>query len=370
MKLLSDIYDVPTRKRIRGAAKYDWVRPTIKHFLTATPKFRYIEDISTYFGEGTDGDLITTGNVSFSSTLDGPTVYKHFNNLVINEGHVVTVANRCKGMVIYCDGDCTINGTLSMTARGCKGAGEYFAPNGLASVKTPDGTIDLTIPPTGGTVTGNPRSSSYSYYNNYYNGNSSTNGACGGGGSGGASNSSAENGRSPATGGAGGAGTTWCGGSGGGGCGADRYEVTASNGSSSGGAGGAGYGYDAVGAGGAGNPGGTGHYRRPNSYSTYDWPGNNGAGGLLILAVKGTLTINGSVQSKGSDGGTIPTGRSYSSGGGGSGGGSITILHCGSFTNNGTISVSGGAGGGTNGRSNCSPGGAGGSGSLRIHKVL
>ena len=369
MTLLSEIYDVTLKRGNRGAAKAGWIRPTIGECFKSNFDFVYKPSASTYFGNKSDGDLITTSNVSFSSTIDGDTVYKNFNNLVINSGHTVTVANRCKGMVIYCYKDCTINGTLSMTARGCKGAGENFAPNGLDAVETETGIIDLTIPAVGGAVTGIPHARGYSsYYDSEvtgFTGNSTTNGACGGGGAGGASSDASG---TNAYGGAGGAGTSWCGGAGGGGGATDAGQVEGCAGSSFGGAGGAGVCWQAKSGGGAGNPGGPVRY--PNCAGSIifsDFNGGTGAGGLLILVVKGNLIINGSVVSKGSNGSGAYSSDSATAGGGGSGGGSITLLHYGDLTNNGTISVAGGLGGTEYAMA---PGGNGGSGSLRIHKVL
>jgi hypothetical protein len=357
MPKLTDIYDIPSWKRMRGKAKEGWVRPTVSQFLTTMPHFYHIQSIRTYFGDSRDGSLETTGNVSFSSTTDGDTVYKYFDNLVINPGHTVTVANRCKGLVIYCEGDCYIGGTLTMTARGCVGAGEYFAPNGLNEIETTDGVVrDLTIPPTGGAAHG--------YVTSTRTGNSASNGACGGGGSGKVDTGYA---------GGGGAGTTWCGGAGGGGglrAGSTSYVH---NGSSTGGAGGQAsrvsgtYNDWSVG-GGAGNPGGAGNGQIDGITSWDNLPystkvgraGSTGAGGLLILCVKGDLTIAGSVTSNGTKGGTA-----YAPGGS-SGGGGITILYHGEYTKTGSISTAGGAASRVTGYG---AGGAGGSGSLRIYQV-
>ena len=106
--------------------------------------------LENYFGDESDGALNTTASVSFASTTDGPTIYKNFTNLTINAGHTVTVSNRCKGLVIYCSGNCVINGTLSMTARGASAPGEYFAPNNLDNIITDSGYKNFAISATGG----------------------------------------------------------------------------------------------------------------------------------------------------------------------------------------------------------------------------
>ena len=315
-----------------------------------------------YFGDGSDGDLFTTGNVSFPSTVDGPTVYKNFNNLTINSGHTVTTSNRCKGLVIYCLGDCTINGTLSMTARGCRGVGEHFKPNNLDKLFTIDGALDRSIG-----VTGGAGGAAKNYEGSGHSGSSGINGACGGGGSG-----SRHCGNCYGVAGSGSSGTTYSGGSGGGAlC---RRDSNSNSGSAetNGGAGGWGSAYQTAqwgksAGGGAGNNGGSGSIF--GGCSPWANSGENGTGGLLILIVKGNLIINGNIQSKGSNGGNVKSSFHYEDcwgcGGGASGGGSITILYKQNYSNIGSIQVNGGSGGIGN-----INGGAGGIGSLRINKIL
>ncbi len=71
--------------------------------------------------------------------------------------------------------------------------------------------------------------------------------------------------------------------------------------------------------------------------------GADGTGGLIILVVRGSLTIgaSGVIESKGSAGKSGgPQG-----GGGGSGGGSINIFYGGSYTKTGSVLATGGVGG-------------------------
>lgn len=96
-----------------------------------------------WYGDGSDGDIrITSAGaersmdggvtwaaiptwtlvgtvVSIPSVQDGDMVVVNARNLTINSGYTLTVANRCRGLLIYCTGNATINGELSMTARGC-----------------------------------------------------------------------------------------------------------------------------------------------------------------------------------------------------------------------------------------------------------
>jgi hypothetical protein len=293
----------------------------------------------------------------------GDMVYIAYRDLIIDESVVVTTENPCKGLYIYCDGDCSINGTLSMTARGakfnpqgegfgCKPKCEAFlnvtfsypytaeqledyirryiqsiAENGIPQAVWPSYIInniyeipaneeDLATVPAVGANGGASRSTNG-------DGNPGSNGTDrkSGGGGGGARYYSG-------TGGAGGAGTAHSGGSGGGG---GSYG-TGGAGSSVGGAGGNGNGANA--GGGAGNPGGK-----------YGTGSGLGTGGLIILIVRGNLTIGatGIIESKGTAGKNAP--ETYSAGGGGSGGGSINIFYGGTYTKNGSVLATGGDGG-------------------------
>lgn len=304
---------------------------------------------------------VISANTEIPSTLDGPTVVQRYRNLTINGGCTLTTQYRCCGLALVVDGDLTVSGSISMTARGAN-----FIPNGDHLIKNTllpgnDVVYEIDIPATANEIADFLKKEKGRYHSldelpaiykptlyarvpsgniyfpsdlgsvpaiggaggaavysnmNGYNGTAGTNRGCGGGGSGGRYNKG--------TSGAGGAGTCYSGGSGGGGC---TDYGTAGTGSSYGGAGGAGL----IAGGGAGNPGGTGA-------ST----GGTGTGGLLIIVCTGKVTINtgGSITSGGVAGG------GGTAGGGGSGGGSINIFYS-SFVNNGTLSALGGSGVGT-----------------------
>ncbi|MBN8459517.1 MAG: cadherin-like domain-containing protein [Verrucomicrobia bacterium] len=311
-----------------------------------------------FWGNGSDGALTTTGNINFGSVQDGDVVVKQFTNLTINAGHTVTTSNRCRGLVIYVNGDCTINGTLSMTARGANanptladsipatgirlarfkfGSNETLAASdlggtGLGGVGgawraaesqqlgiAGNGAI-YTIAREGGAGGAGRWDNTYQAAAPGYAGGTSANGT-GGGGSGSV--------WSGGTSGAGAQGTCYSGGAGGG---AASNGRNGGSGQAYGGQGGKGEDYAG---GGAGNPGGGGG-------SAGGGPGSNGTGGLLVLGVKGNLVIgpSGSIRSEGSAGGT-----GGGTNGGGSGGGRIIVLQAGSLTNTGVISAAGGNGG-------------------------
>ena len=314
-------------------------------------------------------DFNSTGNTNFASTVDGSTVYRYYKNFTINNGHTVTTSNRCRGLVLYVDGDCTINGTLSMTARGCRGVGQSFAPFKIDQIQTTSGIQNYTIGATGG-AGGARRYLRLRGEINGLNGSSGQNGTCGGGGSGRIKMwNSGVHGQVPyAYSGSGSAGTTWSGGSGGGGV-AKHHEDGGThyggNGGSNGGAGGTGnaklqnwhHCHSAAG-GGAGNPGGAGFRGIGTPSSSIN--GKTGTGGLIVLFVKNNIINNNIIMSNGSLGGEAKVANDScccDGGGGSSGGGGITILRNGSYINNGTISTAGG--------SRVFGGGAGGAGSLR-----
>ena len=313
-----------------------------------------------YFGDNRDGRLNLTGSItalrtfvsrSFASTQDGPPVIKNFSSLFISRSVVLSTTNRCRGLLIFVDGDATISGSISMTARGAKFTGS-------------DASFSVLNPPYLGDYWSTQLFPSASYLSRVFAvgaagapnvgvsapgsvGSTGTLGRSGGGGSGG--------GTPFGGGGAGAAGTSFSGGSGGGG-GGFPTPGTGGVAFAFGGAGGAGV--APVGAGGAGNPNGTGG----TAIST-------GIGGLLILIVRGNLKIgpNGSITANGITGNT---GSPNGGGGGGSGGGILYVYYGGTLTNNGTVTANGCNGGAAGSPSPViQAGGAGGAGTAILSKL-
>ncbi len=303
-------------------------------------------------------------NMSIPCTLDGPTVVQRYRNLVIGAGATLTTQYRCCGLVLVVDGDLTVNGTISMTARGAsfqppidhriknellpgndifyeidipataeeiadflkREKRRYRSLDELPAIfrptlycRGPHGGVyapaDLgVIPVVGG--------SGGAYRNTTGAGNPGADGTerrCGGGGSGGCAGGGSS--------GAGAPGTCYSGGSGGGG---EYGGFTNAHAAGFGGTGGAAQG---SGSGGAGNHGGSG--------ASSGTAGESGTGGLLIVICTGDVLINSgaSILSKGSNSGT-----GGNCGGGGSGGGSINIFFGDTLENDGVISAAGGIG--------------------------
>lgn len=328
---------------------------------------------------------VISSNTEIPSVQDGPTVVARYRNLTINAGCTLTTQYRCCGLVLVVDGDLTVSGTISMTARGAnlQPSGDHRITNELLPgndvyyeidipatadeiaafllrekrryhsldelpaiyrptlyARGPQGNVyapaDLGVIPAVGGAGGAGRADTNG---DGSAGTAGTDRKCGGGGGG------ARNGGG-GSGGSGASGTCYSGGAGGGGGANDA----GTNGASFGGQGGnGGSPYNNYAGGGAGNPGGAGSGTGTTS------GGKTGTGGLLIIVCSGRMEVNGVISANGSAGGD-----GGFSGGGGSGGGSVNVFYS-DLINNGSIVATGGAGG-TGGEA----GGAGGAGCVTL----
>lgn len=336
-----------------------------------------------WWGDGSDG----AGSINSDTNLevqnpqgayDGDMVIANYTSLTIGAGSTLSTSQPCRGLFIFVDGDCTINGTISMRGRGpfadptTAGGSDngVVNSNGLqipylksASSETL-ATVDLAGTGNAGvTLASNlPTLSSNGYIFNVdrqgnnggsavsgsaANGNSGASGGnkTGGGGSGGAHDAG--------TSGAGNYGSCFGGGSAGGGArtGTGGTAVAFS------GAGGDDGGTNA--SGGQGNPKGNNHSNVTNFTTDPE-----GVGGLVGLFVRGNLTIgsSGGIDCRGSE---ADAGGSEG-GGGSSGSGAILIGYAGTLTNNGTLNVSSVPGNPNTGNGD---GGAGGAGMTETQQV-
>lgn len=278
-------------------------------------------------------DYITTGTTTissfttsdwFTSTEDTRSAWIIISgNLTINAGQTLIPSVRKLFTVVYVSGNLTVNGSISMSARGANhsGTGNSGGATTAAAIRIGTGTfsavVNPQIPAAGGSG-GNGTTTD----NGFNNGIGGTNGGTGGGGSGGKFTGSGRGGN-------GSAGTCFTGGGGGGG-----MLGSSSNGgdaATNGGKGGNGTG--SVSAGGSGNPGGTG------TGGAFGPDGNAGTGGVLIVICEGTFSGSGTIAGNGVAGARA----SGQVGGGGSGGGSVTILY-GTDSSTITPTATGGAG--------------------------
>jgi phage minor structural protein len=289
-------------------------------------------------GDGSDGALSTTGNVTFSVPLDGEPVVKKYTSLTVNNGHTITTSQRCKGLILLVQGDVVIHagGKIHMDDKAAYvGSG---IPGGASA------NFLLTMPITS--------LFAYSLI--------PVGGAGGRGGKGGdgnvvvASGSGATLKASPGgLGGKGGMNSAF-GGSGGGGGGSGQWNNYFVSGYLSGC-------YPGGGGKGAGNGGLGGSKDISSDPAQSGEPGEfGGGGGILAIIAGGNITISGVVSASGvapgqnggngevKDGTPTRYGRG-GGGGGGSGGGVVVLARYGNYTNNGSVLVNGsdgGAGGG------------------------
>ncbi len=256
-------------------------------------------------------------------------------DLTIDSGQTVIPAVRKLFTVVYVTGDLTVNGSISMTARGANHSGTgvsggYTAP---VNIRIGTGTFGATtnpqIPATGGAGATRRTTSGQNP------GTAGANGGTGGGGGGYFFGS-----QTVGWAGAGAAGTCFSGGAGSGGAynSNNGVSVYGEDGGANGGAGGAGAG-DQIAPGGSGNPLGPGYYFSvPDSRAN----GGEGTGGTLIVICEGTLSGSGTIAAQG-----VATNNFSGLTGGGSGGGSLTVLY---GANPGTaVSISATAAGGNGG---------------------
>ncbi len=317
-----------------------------------------------FFGDGSDGDLNTTGDVQIDSTLDGSIVIKQYQSVTINSGHTLMLSNPCQGLIILCKGNFVLDGVIDMRDKGS--ALDIFTgqlplillPNieNFQWAKFGDGGNGGN----GGYFNDAGAQPAYNYGLGM-KGTIFTAGRGGGGGGGKGRGGSSAAGYLPGNGGSinhlnntmfgtgadgvsivdgaiwGIAGANGAGGSGSAYSGNASYYATSGDGG------------DAKISGGGGSGGTTAFNLNKAGYTAS--PGKYGSA-LLIVVVKGNVTINGQILAQGSAGGAGGYGSGYNSysasgggGGGGAGGGAINILHKGTYINNGILDVSGGSGG-------------------------
>lgn len=330
-----------------------------------------------------------------NGSYDGDMVVKQYTSMTINSGDTVTVDAPCRGLFILVQGDCTINGTLSMLGKGAGvnptlGGGSDNNPvdsNGLRfPFITSGGSSSLSAASTllngCGTTARNVIANFRTLSSNGIIKAIARQGANGAGagrngtgkGTGGASGSNSGNTLSSGEGGGGGAynatagngsyGSCFVGGSGGGG--ADNSQ-TGSNADTFGRAGGDGGGFGGdTSIGGAGNPNGQNGQNGLSGKAYDNTP--NGGGGLIVLVVGGNLTIgaSGIITAQGQP---IDSSLQNSPGNGGSsGGGCILLAYRGTYSNSGSVTANGGVDAGTNSYGG-SFGGDGGNGSVHTLQI-
>jgi hypothetical protein len=310
---------------------------------------------------------------SKSGSYDGDMFVANFKDLTIDASLTLTTDQPGRGILIYVDGDCTINGALSMSCRGgfsdptASGGSDASAVSSTGirlPLLTASGTDTLAAADFAGAgntavaaVANQPEISSSGIIFTI-----SRNGTAGGSAGGAAPSNGTTGAQTISTGGGGQGGSAtpngtpgngaiagvFCGGSGGGGASGGTGQSGVAYGGK-GGDGGSGGSYSANG--GGGNPGGTAQG------GSYPRNGGDGTGGLIILLVSGDITIGSgaTIESKGGNGGNRH--GSSDGTGGGAGGGVLFGLYAGSLSNSGTISMAGGTCNNVEGSKNGADGG-------------
>ena len=352
-----------------------------------------------YYGNGSDGAVVISADTQLvvpnkNGSYDGDYVVKQYTSLTINSGTTLTTDQPCKGLFIYVQGNCTINGTLSMRGRGAAADPDSFlGANGIRyAVRTSAGnsatlaaseftgcgsSIITAVANQPGTLgrrivqipkrTSNGGASVSGSISSNIAGNAGSAGSNsgtdtlvlspGGGGSGGVysdTNSCNSNG-SGITSGRGGNATAFSGGTGGGGkmSGTGVSGAVPAQGNDNGGEGGEGGNGHCGGVhsttAGVGNPGGWDQYGSINQsgYVQNRYRADSGTGGVVWLIVGGTLTINGTVDVRGVDNTNYNSSRNTGGvygGGGGSGGGLAILMYRQGYSLAGNVFINGGSG--------------------------
>lgn len=355
------------------------------------------QGLKEFFGDGSDGALNSTGNITYAVAQDSGFLYKQFTEFILNAGHTMTVDNRCRGLVIYSQGDVIINGTIDMSEKG--GAMTNDIPPLIITKKMLFEFNGVLADILGSYVGGAGGAGGYgTRYHATWGGAGGSGGAgrflaggFGGGGGGGTYKSSPTS-YADSVGGFGGSILNPDVGFGIGGYIASNTmydninkgsslsptQRSAYDGINGGGGGGAYtgsfYGINGGKCNGAGGGGGVGHISNPISSMNSDWVGKEGGGcgGCVIIIAKGNITIGsgGYIKANGGAGGAggfNGTAGFNGGGGGGAGGGVILLHHKGTYTNNGTVQANGGSGGARTTSANGSPsaGAAGSIGTIR-----
>ena len=331
-----------------------------------------------YWGDESDGNTTISTNTSLTvpsknGAYDGDMLVMNYSNLTINAGVTLTTDQPGRGLLIYVSGNCTINGTLSMLARGPHA--NATSSGGSDSSAAPAGGLKLNFKRTGGsTLSGNsdfagsgtPAVTAVANHP----GNASTGdqytwtrqGAAGGGGGGwgtsiqlGATGTAGTSTSNNLQSGGGAGGGRW-----GHGCPGNGSYGSCWGGGAAGatgtGSGPCARGPDATTWGGqggmditgltnpqgdnraAGNPRGAVYSGTDFNVVTGDNLQCNGTGGFLALIVGGDLTIGsaGKIEADGVQGGSrdqSPSAQDYNAVGGSSGGGCVLVITGGTATN-------------------------------------
>ena len=332
--------------------------------LTGTAFFKAAAvSVPGLFGDGSDGDLVIHNGETVSLPVPVPhqsVVEMQYSSILIEAGGTLTCAEPNAGLVLRCKGDCTIQGTIDQSGKAPKTNpnNAYDYPEELVCGNGGKGGDAGGSAPSNGGRTGGAGMTARPYGGGYSGGGAGGRGHQNYGGYGGSvadltvdvPDSSLFKGGAGGRSGAAGNGSYGGGGGAGG------------NGNSSGG------GATNTGPAGGTGPGANGGGALTNTGNS-GGAGNIG-GGVVLLYVGGNLSLEGTINCNGGNGGNAGSERANLSeycggGGGGAGGGAIYVVHNGTISNTASLQVNGGAAG-TKGTSGGNAGVAGSIGSVTI----
>lgn len=296
------------------------------------------------FGDGSDGDLVIKAGETVTLPVAVPhqsVIEMQYKSITIEAGGTLTTADYNAGLVLRCQGDCTIHGTIDQS--------------GKAPKTNPDSTYQYPeelVCGAGGAGGNNTHFQDAIAYGGAGMQARPYGGGYGGGGAG-AWGYIADKRSPPAAGGSASTITIdtpddqmFLGGAGGRG---RNNGTPGSNGGGGGGDGGSDDGTAYVGGQGGTGPGGNGKDGKIIFKGSGGGGGaGNTGGGVVLLYIGGDFLLDGDVRCNGLDGGNGGAGPSVSAkapDGGGGGGGSIYVVHNGTQTVTGNLNVNGGTGG-------------------------
>lgn len=292
------------------------------------------------FGDGSDGDLVIKAGETVTLPVAVPhqsVIEMQYKSITIEAGGTLTTADFNAGLVLRCQGDCNISGTISQKGKGPKTNPDnsYQYPEELVCGKGGDGGKNTALSSYGVIVNGGVGMPGRPYGGGISGGGAGMFGASiitnrppGKGGDADGITIDTPDGQMFVGGsraGYGSSGSPGQNGGGGSGVGDGMQEDSTYGGAGGSGPGGAGESGGVDGRARGGRGGGAGNY----------------GGGVVLLYVGGNLYLEGTIDCSGLNGG--------SPNGGGGGGGSIYVVHNGSQTVTGNFNVNGGASGGGNG---------------------
>jgi len=89
---------------------------------------------TSVLGTGADGAVVISSNTALASTYNfgtqGNVAVKNYSSLTVNNGSTLSLASGVNGMILYCTGTVTVNGTITASGQGATGGVNTVGNNG------------------------------------------------------------------------------------------------------------------------------------------------------------------------------------------------------------------------------------------------